>query len=74
MRFTKKTMNNVFNNVFLKFGEVYEMQADKMYYSTRYLIFNSITKQVVGAGYTLEDTFLSLMSYLSYYYITEIKL
>lgn len=67
MRFTKAIINNSFNKIFLKYGVAYSMQTYKLQTTNHYLITTSDDELVVAAGFTLEEVFLSLMSYLSYY-------
>ena len=67
MRFTKKILNNSFNKIFLKYGVAYTLQTYKLQTANHYLITTNDNESVVAAGFTLEDVFLSLMSYLSYY-------
>lgn len=67
MRFTKEIINNSFNKIFLKYGVAYSMQTYKLQTTNHYLITTSDDELVVAAGFTLEEVFLSLMSYLSYY-------
>ena len=43
------------------------MQTYKLQTTNHYLITTSDDELVVAAGFTLEEVFLSLMSYLSYY-------
>ena len=67
MRFTKKLINNSFNKIFLKYGVACTLQTYKLQTANHYLITTSDNELVMAAGFTLEDVFLSLMSYLSYY-------